>query len=202
MSVRKKIREQGSDGRKSRWWIADYTDGGGRRHQQRFKRKDDAKAHEEKSKVAIRAGTHVALDSDAHHRRRRHRLDQARRSQRHAARRPGRAHHVRQYRQHVNLHIVPRIGTLKLAKLNVRTIEKFRDALLDEKDENGKPTHVAGDGAQGADVSLKSCSRSPARARRRRRDDRHRRARQAPAGDRPRHPDARRDQAPDRGREG
>ena len=37
-----------------------------------------------------------------------------------------------------NLHIVPRIGALKLAKLNRETVEKFRDALL-RKDENGKP---------------------------------------------------------------
>ncbi len=34
---------------------------------------------------------------------------------------------IRQYRQHVNLHIVPHIGKLKLAKLTKKDIENFRD---------------------------------------------------------------------------
>ena len=38
-----------------------------------------------------------------------------------------------QYRQHVDLHILPRIGKLKLPKLSRQAIEGFRDALL--KDE-------------------------------------------------------------------
>lgn len=37
---------------------------------------------------------------------------------------------VRQYRQHVNLHIVPRIGRIKVAKLTTADAEKFRDDLL------------------------------------------------------------------------
>jgi integrase len=37
---------------------------------------------------------------------------------------------VRQYRQHVNIHIVPRIGKLKLAKLTKKDVESFRDGLL------------------------------------------------------------------------
>ncbi|MGC1745062.1 MAG: hypothetical protein WA754_21245, partial [Pseudolabrys sp.] len=37
-----------------------------------------------------------------------------------------------QYRQHIGLHIVPRIGRLKLAGLTHKTIENFRDDLLSE----------------------------------------------------------------------
>ena len=37
---------------------------------------------------------------------------------------------VRQYRQHANLHIVPRLGTIKLANLTRKRIEQFRDGLL------------------------------------------------------------------------
>jgi integrase len=37
---------------------------------------------------------------------------------------------VRQYRQHVALHIVPRIGRIKLARLTPKTVEDFRDDLL------------------------------------------------------------------------
>ena len=67
MSVRKKIQKATTpegESQETVWWIADYTDGSGRRHQQRFKYKKDAEAHEEKSKVAIRAGNYVAVDHD------------------------------------------------------------------------------------------------------------------------------------------
>jgi integrase len=37
---------------------------------------------------------------------------------------------IRQYRQHINLHIVPRIGKLRLAKLMKKDIENFRHGLL------------------------------------------------------------------------
>ena len=39
---------------------------------------------------------------------------------------------VRQYRQHVALHIAPRIGRIKLARLTPKTIEDFRDDLLEK----------------------------------------------------------------------
>ena len=129
MSVRKKI-VKGRDGDESTWWIADYTDGSGRRHQQRFKYKDQAKAHEEKAKVAIRAGTHVALDgnltvADAAE-------EWIRRVEANGMRNDGPAERstVRQYSEHVRLHILPRIGRLKLTKLTKRDIESFRDGLL------------------------------------------------------------------------
>ena len=77
---------------------------------------------------------------------------------------------VRQYRQHVDLHIVPRVGKLKLAKLTAKDIQGFRDSLL-ANDENGKPAmsramarkvltslksllKVAGVGHVAADVTL------------------------------------------------
>ncbi|HKA65036.1 MAG TPA: tyrosine-type recombinase/integrase, partial [Methyloceanibacter sp.] len=37
---------------------------------------------------------------------------------------------VRQYRQHINLHIAPRIGRIKLAHLTLAKVEAFRDDLL------------------------------------------------------------------------
>ena len=35
-----------------------------------------------------------------------------------------------QYRQHVRLHIVPELGSIKLASLNATLVEAFRDKLL------------------------------------------------------------------------
>ena len=37
---------------------------------------------------------------------------------------------IRQYRQHIDLHIVPRLGRVKLAQLTPKSVENFRDGLL------------------------------------------------------------------------
>jgi integrase len=128
MSVRKKILHKGTP-QEAVWWIADYADGSGQRHQMRFKHKRDAEAHEEKSKVAIRAGKYVPVEDvtvadaadiwlkrvDANGMRHRGPIERST---------------LRQYRQHIDLHIVPRIGRLKLRKLTPETIKRFRDGLL------------------------------------------------------------------------
>jgi integrase len=123
MSVRKKIINAG-DPTEATYWLADYTDGAGKRHQVRFKRKRDAEQHEEKSKVAIRAGTHVSLDSN---------LTVTDVAEKWIAKVEANARErstSRQYRQHINLHILPRIGAVKLAKLQKGHVEAFRDSLI------------------------------------------------------------------------
>lgn len=127
MSVRKKIvKSTTPEGEQieTLWWIADYTDGSGKRHQERFKRKAEAVAHEEKSKVAIRAGTHVSLDSN---------LTVADVAEKWIKRVEANAREratVKQYGEHIKLHIVPRIGAVKLAKLSKGHVEAFRDGLI------------------------------------------------------------------------
>jgi integrase len=123
MSVRKKI-VKGQDGNESTWWLADYTDGAGRRHQVRFKHKKEADAHEQNSKVAIRAGTHVSLDSDLTI------TDVAEKWIKRVEANARERATVRQYRQHIQHHILPRIGAVKLAKLTKGHVEGFRDGLL------------------------------------------------------------------------
>ena len=123
MSVRKKVIHEGTP-QEQLWWIADYTDGSGKRHQVRFKRKAEAEDHEEKSKVAIRAGTHVSLDSN---------LTMADVADQWIKRVEANAREratVKQYREHIKLHIVPRIGAVKLAKLSKGHVEAFRDGLI------------------------------------------------------------------------
>jgi integrase len=118
MSVRSKIVGE------ERWWIADYKDGSGRRHQVRFQRKKDAEAHEEKSKVAIRLGTHVSIDGN---------LTVADVAQKWIAKVEASEREratIKQYREHINLHILPRIGALKLAKLQKGHVEAFRDSMI------------------------------------------------------------------------
>jgi hypothetical protein len=102
------------------WWIADYTDGSGRRHQRRFKHKREALALHDQMKVAIRAGTHVSLPND---------LIVAGVADKWLKRVEANARErgtLKSYREHVNLHILPRIGKHKLAKLTKGHIEHFR----------------------------------------------------------------------------
>lgn len=142
MSVREKI-VTGLDGNE-RWWIADYKDSSGRRHQVRFKRKADAVAHEEASRVAIRAGQYVSLDpsrtiADAA-------KDWLGRVEASGMRNTGKLERatIMQYKQHVERHIKPHIEG-RLAKLTTRDIEIFRNKLLgqnadgDPMGPDGKP---------------------------------------------------------------
>jgi integrase len=105
-------------------WVVDYTDGAGNRHIETFARKKDADAKAAKVKVDVNAGTHVALDSD---------MTIAKVADKWIGRieAEGRERNtVRQYRQHVTLHILPRIGNVRLAKLTRGHAEHFRDDLL------------------------------------------------------------------------
>jgi integrase len=123
MSVRKKVIHKGTP-QEHLWWIADYTDGSGKRHQERFKRKAEAEAHEQKSKVAIRAGTHVPLDNN---------LTIADVADKWIKRVEANARErttLKQYKEHIKLHILPRIGAVKLAKLSKGHVEAFRDGLI------------------------------------------------------------------------
>jgi integrase len=105
-------------------WIADYTDGAGKRHIETFQQKKKADAYAAKVKVDINAGTHVTLASD---------LTIAGVAEKwiKGVEADGRERAtIRQYRQHIRLHIVPRIGGVRLAKLTRGHVEHFRDSLL------------------------------------------------------------------------
>jgi integrase len=122
MSVRKKVVV--TKGEPVTWWIADYADGAGIRHQRRFPTKKEAAAFHDQTKVAIRAGTHVSLDNNLTM------ADVAEKWIKRVEAEGKERATVRQYRQHIKHHIVPRIGGLKLAKLTVGHVEHFRDSLL------------------------------------------------------------------------
>ena len=136
MSVRKKIVESitpEAEPIETVWWIADYTDGSGRRHQRRFKHKREALAFHDQMKVAIRAGTHVSLPND---------LTVADVADKWLSRVEANARErgtPKTYREHVNLHILPRIGKHKLAKLTKGHIEHFRDGLMSGEQKLSRP---------------------------------------------------------------
>jgi integrase len=124
MSVRKRKWVVKSTGEQKEAWIVDYTDQDGDRHIETFERKKDADAFHATVRVDVSKGDHIAPSksetvAEAAERwiKRIEALGRERTT-------------VRQYRQHINLHIVPRIGAVKIAHLTTAKAETFRDELL------------------------------------------------------------------------
>jgi integrase len=106
-------------------WIADYFDADRHRHIKTFKRKKDADAYLLTVAGEVRDGTHVAPAKSET-------VAEAAQRWLNRVEADGReASTVRQYRQHVQIHIVPRIGNVKLGNLTAHVVENFRDGLLD-----------------------------------------------------------------------
>jgi integrase len=110
-------------GERKEAWIADYTDGTGKRHIKTFAQKKKAVDYAAKTKVDVNAGVHVNSD-----------LTMAAVADKWVKAREAdgleRAT-LRQYRQHVRLHIVPRIGSsAKLKNFTRGHVEQFRSDLL------------------------------------------------------------------------
>jgi integrase len=105
-------------------WIVDYTDQDGDRHIETFERKKDADARHATVKVDVRQGVHTAPSKSIT-------VAEAAEGWIKRVEADGRERAtVREYRQHVDLHILPRIGRLKLAHLTPAKVEAFRDDLL------------------------------------------------------------------------
>jgi len=129
MSVRKrKWTTRGGEEREA--WIVDYTDQDGDRHIETFERKKEADAFQATVKVDIGKGEHIAPSKSIT-------IAEAaeawiKRVEANGMRGDGPAERstIRQYRQHIDLHIVPRIGAIKLAHLTAARVEAFRDDLL------------------------------------------------------------------------
>jgi integrase len=123
MSVRKRKWTTRS-GEAKEAWIVDYFDQDGDRHIHTFSRKKDADAHHDIVRTDVRKGTHTAPSKS---------ITVAEAAERWVKRVEAEGRErgtLAQYRQHIALHIVPRIGKLKLADLTPNRIEAFRDDLL------------------------------------------------------------------------
>ena len=121
-SVRKRLLPSGE----VRWQV-DYKDGQGKRRSKQFRTKREADAYDTKVRGELATGVHVAASvsitvaqaGDLWLRRcERERLE---------------ASTMRQYRQHLNLHINPLLGDKKLSDLTKPIIERFRDDLLEDR---------------------------------------------------------------------
>jgi integrase len=122
MSVRKRAWTTLS-GERREAWVARYTDAGVRRAAT-FARKKDADAYEAEVKTQVRAGTHTAPSNSPT-------IAEAAEDWLTFVELEGRERStLAQYRQHVDLHILPRIGHERLAGLTTPRINAFRDDML------------------------------------------------------------------------
>jgi integrase len=125
MSVRKRIWRR-PDGEPREAWVVDYVDQHGDRHLKTFARKRDADAYHAVVAAAVRAGTHTA-DSKS--------VTVAKAGELWLE--SGRAAGLERvtltaYRQQLEIHIAPWLGTLKLAQLTLPLVRAFEDRLRAE----------------------------------------------------------------------
>ena len=120
MAVRKRAwTTKGGERRES--WIVDYTDADGDRHIRTFELKRDADAFRASVRVDISRGTHTAPSKSVT-------VAEAGRTWIASGTELERTT-VDTYRQHLELHIVPFLGTTKLSALTVPLIRDFADKL-------------------------------------------------------------------------
>jgi len=126
MSVRKRSWKTPS-GEPREAWIVDYADQRGTRHIKTFARKKDADAYRARVVVDVKAGIHTAdrasvtiteaglrwIDSGEAAALERTTLEQ--------------------YRQHLDLHITPELGAVKLAQLTAPMVRQFEDRLRTDR---------------------------------------------------------------------
>jgi integrase len=123
MSVRKRVWTTRL-GEAKEAWIVDYRDQEGDRHIETFARKKDADAYHDTVRTDVRHGVHTAPSKSVT-------VAEAAESWLKRVEAEGRERGtLAQYRQHVKLHIAPRIGRYKLAHLTPPKVEAFRDDLL------------------------------------------------------------------------
>jgi integrase len=112
-----------SDGSRGAAWIAAYTDQGGKRRSKNFDRKRDAEAFHGSVSTELRSGLHVPDSQSVM-------IAEAGRLWLRSCEAAGleRAT-LDQYRQHLNLHIIPLMGAVKLSRFTAPMARAFEDKL-------------------------------------------------------------------------
>jgi hypothetical protein len=122
MSVRKRVWTN-RDGSEGQAWVAAYTDRAGKRPLKTFEKKRDAEIFESTVSVDIRAGMHVPDSQSVI-------LAQAGKLWLTSAEAANvERSTLKSYREHLDLHIVPFIGAVKLSQLTVPMVRGFEDKL-------------------------------------------------------------------------
>jgi integrase len=135
MSVRKR-KWTTSAGEDKEAWIVDYTDQAGERHIRTFDRKKDADAYHATVKVDVRHGVHTSS-----------KVTVAEAGAQWLADGEGRLEPatLESYAQHLNDHIVPYLGAVKLSQLTVPAVREFTDRLRKDGRSPAMIRRVVGD---------------------------------------------------------
>ncbi len=123
-SIRKRIWTLGGDERTA--WVVDYKDQEGKRRLKTFTKKKEADTYRDRIKPEIRAGTHTP-DSQSKTVGEAADLWLA-----HCKAEALEKSTIRQRRQHIELHIKPYVGGVKLSELSGPMIRAFIDSLRDD----------------------------------------------------------------------
>ena len=118
------IRKRGLPSGETRWQL-DYKDGQGKRRSRQFERKKDAEAYEVTMRTELQLGVHVPDSQSAT-------IKEASEFWLKECRGLEQST-LRNYRQHLDLHIVPMIGGMKLSRLTRPAVEAFKDKLLETR---------------------------------------------------------------------
>lgn len=104
-------------------WQADYTDAAGIRHRKQFKLKKEAEQFEKRASTEVADGVHIAATDTIT-------ITEAGALWIKAKQRAGREQAtIDQYKQHLDLHITPFVGTVKLTALTPAMLSDFEDKL-------------------------------------------------------------------------
>ena len=123
MSVRRRTWTT-SRGETREAWVVTYTDHAGSRRSATFEKKKDAEAYAAQAQTEVRAGIHTAVGASIT-------LAEAAEDWLEWVELEGRERiTLKTYRGHVELHITPRLGLERLARLTAPRIDAFRDDLL------------------------------------------------------------------------
>jgi len=122
VSVRRRTWDN-ADGSQGEAWVVNYTDADGKRRLKSFERKRDADAYHAKVAVDVGAGIHTAESRS---------ITIAAAGERWIKAAEGaklERSTLEQYRRHLDLHIAPRIGAVRLAQLTMPAARDFEDRL-------------------------------------------------------------------------
>lgn len=104
-------------------WIFDYRDMDGKRRHKHFKRKQDAVDYANRTGVQIREGTHVPDNASVT-------VHEAGKLWLQSAENAGlEPTTIQMYQQHLDIHIKPFIGRVKLSRLSIKSVRDFEDQL-------------------------------------------------------------------------
>lgn len=122
MSIRKR-KWTTARGEEKASWVVDYVDGKGTRRLKTFAKRKDADQFAATAKVEVRQGVHVADSASAT-------VEEAAAFWIASSQAAGLERStIDQYRQHVDLHIIPLVGNKLLSKLTVPAVRAFEDDL-------------------------------------------------------------------------